>query len=53
MNSEFTLTRFLEDTGATLRFYDVGRRIAAIPRDDFLAFEQTRLPYPHPLQGKA
>ena len=53
MNASLTLTEFLENTGATLDFYDVGRRVSAISRDDFLAFEKTELSYPFPLQKKA
>lgn len=53
MNASLTLTEFLEKTGATLDFYDVGRRVSAISRDDFLAFEKTELSYPFPLQKKA
>jgi len=53
MSEYLTLTEFLENTGAQLRFYDVGRRVAAIGRDDFLEFEQTRIPYPYPMQQKA
>lgn len=48
-----TLTEFLENTGAQLRFYDLGRRVSAIARDDFLAFERTEQPYPYPMQQKA
>jgi len=53
MNASLTLTEFLENTGATIDFYDVGRRVSAISRDDFLAFEKTELSYPFPLQKKA
>ena len=53
MSEDITLCGFLENTGAQLRFYDMGRRISEIPRDDFLAFEKTTLPYPQPMQQKA
>ena len=53
MNASLTLTEFLENTGATLDFYDVGRRVSTISRDDFLAFEKTELSYPFPLRKKA
>jgi len=53
MNASLTLTEFLENTGATLDFYDVGRRVSTISRDDFLAFEKTELSYPFPLQKKS
>ena len=36
-----------------LAAYDVGRRVGAIARTDFVAFEQAVLPYPLPMQHKA
>lgn len=48
-----TLTEFLEDTGARLRYFDVGRRVSPLSREQFLGFEQTELPYPYPMQQKA
>lgn len=53
MTQGLTLCEFLENTGARLRIYDMGRRIVEIPRDDFLAFENTAVPYPLPMQQKA
>jgi len=53
MSETLCLTEFLENTGSQLRFYDMGRRISAIPRDDFLAFEQTLDTYPYPMQEEA
>ncbi|MBT8430791.1 MAG: DUF3549 family protein, partial [Gammaproteobacteria bacterium] len=34
-----TLLEFLEQAGATVRTYDIGRRIGALGRKQFLAFE--------------
>lgn len=48
-----TITEFLETTGAGLRFFDMGRRITQIPRDQFLQFEKSDIPYPYPLQQQA
>jgi len=48
-----TLTEFLESGRLDLRCYDMGRRIVPLPRDHFLAFEETRIPYPQPLQRQA
>ncbi len=48
-----TLTELLENSGARLLFYDMGRRVKPVMRDDFLAFEETRRPWPAPLQQKA
>ena len=53
MQRALTLCEFLEDTGAEVRFYDMGRRVVAIARDDFLEFERTARPYPLPMQQKA
>ncbi|HPQ26308.1 MAG TPA: DUF3549 family protein [Gammaproteobacteria bacterium] len=47
------LTEFLEQTGAKVVAYDIGRRVGAIERADFLAFEQAIRPYPLPMQRKA
>ena len=48
-----TLYEFLERTGADVRVYDIGRRIAVLERDQFLAFENLAAPYPLPMQRKA
>ncbi|MEJ2466429.1 MAG: DUF3549 family protein [Candidatus Thiodiazotropha sp.] len=48
-----TLTEFLETGGLAPRFYDMGRRIRAWPREVFLDFERTETPYPQPLQQQA
>ncbi len=48
-----TLLEFLEQAGATVRAYDIGRRIGALGRKQFLAFENADAPYPLPMQRKA
>ncbi len=48
-----TLTEFLEAAGSQLSFYDMGRRVDIIPRDEFVTFELTELAYPYPLQQQA
>ena len=48
-----TLCGFLEDTGAQVRIFDMGRRVCEITRDDFVRFENTEMPYPLPMQQKA
>lgn len=48
-----TLFEFLEQTGAQVRAYDIGRRISGLHREQFLAFENTAAPYPLPMQRKA
>ncbi len=53
MNQIATLTEFLESGGLQLDYYDMGRRITPIRRDDFVGFELTETPYPAPLQQQA
>lgn len=48
-----TLYEFLEQTGARVRGYDLGRRIGPIARDEFVAFERATAPYPRPMQRQA
>jgi hypothetical protein len=48
-----TLLEFLETGGLAPRFYDMGRRIIPLPRETFLHFERTEIPYPQPLQQQA
>lgn len=48
-----TLTRFLENGEFRLRCYDMGRHILQLPREHLLEFEETRIPYPTPLQRQA
>lgn len=48
-----TLFELLEDSGAHVTAYDVGRRIGRLARADFLAFEEAREPYPLPMQHQA
>jgi hypothetical protein len=48
-----TITEFLQTGGARLRFFDMGRRVDQLPRDRFLQFEKTEIPYPYPLQQQA
>lgn len=48
-----TFTEFLETTGAQLQFFDMGRRVVCLPREQFLQFERTETPYPFPLQKQA
>ncbi len=52
-NNPTTLIEFLENTGAEIRIYDMGRRVSRIARDAFLAFERTQTPYPFPMQRQA
>ena len=53
MKNNMTLVEFLENSGAQVRLYDIGRRISEIDRDTFVAFEKTDIPYPFPMQRQA
>ena len=53
MSSQHSLLEFLEQTGKSVSVYDIGRRIGALSRDAFLAFEHAREPYPRPWQRQA
>jgi len=48
-----TLLQFLEQTGAQVHAYDIGRRVGTLTREQFLAFEEATAPYPLPMQRKA
>jgi hypothetical protein len=51
--SETTLTELLENSGASLRILDMGRRVVKVGRNRFLQFEQTAIPWPAPLVRQA
>ena len=48
-----TLTELLEASGFRPYLFDMGRRVVALSRDSFLAFENSDLPYPLPLRRQA
>lgn len=48
-----TLFELLERSGTDVVAYDIGRRIGALPRDTFIAFERAAQPYPLPMQRRA
>jgi hypothetical protein len=52
-SNTMTLFQFLEQAGAKVHAYDIGRRVGALPREQFLAFENAATPYPLPMQRKA
>lgn len=43
-----TISEFVQQQGAQLRVFDLGRRIEALPNDVFHAVEHHQLPYPIP-----
>jgi hypothetical protein len=53
MAQHTTLLEFLEDAGARVRVYDLGRRVVELEREMVLAFEKAAAPYPLPMQHKA
>jgi hypothetical protein len=48
-----TLTELLEATGSKLRFYDMGRRIHRVSRQQFIKFERYEIAWPAPLARHA
>jgi len=52
-SNAITLFEFLEQAGAEVHAYDIGRRVGALTRARFLAFENAAAPYPLPMQRKA
>jgi hypothetical protein len=48
-----TLTELLEDSGVRLRFYDMGRRVRRVSREDFLRFEHAENSWSAPLLRQA
>ena len=53
MSHIITLTDLLEASGTQIHFFDMGRRVSPIPREEFLQFELAGIPYPLPLQQQA
>lgn len=48
-----TITEFLQSTGANIRVFDMGRRVARVGIEDFLRFERARIAWPYPFQQSA
>ncbi|MEI6894557.1 MAG: DUF3549 family protein [Colwellia sp.] len=48
-----TLSELLKLSGAQYRFYDIGRLVSKLPKDQFEKIELNQLPYPSPTQGHA
>jgi len=48
-----TLCAFLQQTGARVQFYDMGRRLVEISGTDMLAIEHQQRVYPHPFLRSA
>jgi hypothetical protein len=52
-NTITTLGKFLHRSGAQYRVFDMGRRVVKISSEEFVGFEQAKLPYPYPLNKQA
>ena len=52
-NQITTLGQLLDGAGTQWRAFDIGRHITKLDKKQFLAFEQTQIPYPYPLAGHA
>jgi len=48
-----TLCEFLQQSGAQIQFYDLGRRVTEIPTADILAIERQQKSYPQPFLRNA
>ena len=53
MNTSLTICEFLEQGGAQVSFFDMGRRVIEIPLDVMRRFEATETPYPLPFLQSA
>ncbi len=53
MNNSLTICNFLEQGGAQVHFYDMGRRVVEIPLDIMRRFESAEAPYPQPFLQSA
>ncbi len=53
MNNSLTICDFLEQGGAEVSFFDVGRRVVEIPLDIMRRFESAETPYPQPFLQSA
>jgi hypothetical protein len=53
MTATLTLSDFLQHAGASVRVYDIGRRVGRIDAETWQQFEAAIQPYPVPLQRKA
>ena len=48
-----TLAALMDTANADWIVYDLGRRIMEIPKADFALLEDTKSPYPYPIQQKS
>ncbi len=48
-----SISRFFEQTDTHYRIFDIGRRISPLSRSQFSQFEDSKMPYPSPMQRQA
>lgn len=48
-----SINRFFEQTDTHYRVFDIGRRVSPLSRTQFTQFEDSKIPYPTPLQRQA
>lgn len=53
MNTIDTISQLLQSSNSQFRFYDIGRKIEKISREQFEKIELNQIPYPTPSQGHA
>ena len=53
MSNTLTICDFLEQGGARVNIFDMGRRVVEIPLDVMRRFESTETPYPQPFLQSA
>ncbi len=53
MNTIDTISQLLQSSNSQYRFYDIGRKIEKISKEQFEKIEQNQIPYPTPSQGHA
>lgn len=53
MTTPPTISELLSLSQSQFRIYDVGRKVDKLTKEEFLKFEESRLPYPYPTQGHA
>ncbi|WP_247869867.1 DUF3549 family protein, partial [Methylophaga sp. SB9B] len=45
-----TLSKFLRQSGAQYRVFDMGRRVCKLTPEQFVSFDNCQLPYPYPFK---
>lgn len=53
MTTPPTISELLSLSQSQFRIYDVGRKVDKLSKEEFLKFEEGKLPYPSPTQGHA